>query len=272
MFSVIISNPPYQGTNATTNKTHSLWKKFIKKSKGYSNTLLFVTPDTTISNKGSVKLLKDEGSLSYYKFLGRKHFNVGVNTAHWMWIKDWADDCSVELECGEVIKINKGLIGKLPSSNITPLSVSIQKKILDCSSKLSPKQSKIFHSDLQKAGKYKVFNTTSQGIVNSIKEPVDANDIKVMFSNTGAYKPILDEGYCGTCWHSYSYKVNTKEEAKALLKYFQSSLIVYFNKINREGGFTRKLFAENVPNLKTYKELSLTKDEIIEIEKICFQS
>jgi hypothetical protein len=270
MFSVILCNPPYQGTNATTNKTHSLWKKFIKKSKAYSETLLFVAPDTAISNKGSVKLLKNGGSLSHYKFLGRKHFNVGVNTAHWMWIKDWADDCNVELECGAIIKINKDLIGKLPSSNITPLSVSIQKKILDCSNKLTPKQSKIFHSDLQKYGKHKVLNTTAQGIVNSIKEPVDANDIKVMFSNTGEYKPFLDERNCGTCWHSYSYKVDSKEEAQALLKYFQSSLIVYFNKINREGGFTRKLFADNIPNLKTYKDLDLTDEEIGEI-KICSQ-
>ncbi len=268
MFSVIISNPPYQGTNATTNKTHSLWKKFIKKSKANSNTLLFVTPDTTISNSGSVKLLKDGGSLSHYKFLGKKHFNVGVNTAHWMWLRDYSNKCIVELECGAVIKINKDLIGKLPSSNITPLSVSIQSKILKCKRKLTPKQSKIFHSDLQAAGKYKVLNTTAQGIVNSVKKPIDAEDIKVMFSNCGEYKPILDESYAGTCWHSYSYAAETKKEAQQLLKHFQSSLILYFNKINREGGFTRKLFAQNIPHMN--EELSLTKEEQKEINK-CFQ-
>jgi len=44
-------------------------------------------------------------------------------------------------------------------------------------------------------------------------------------------------------------------------------LILYFNKINREGGFTRKLFAQNIPNIN--EELSLTKEEQKEINK-CF--
>jgi len=280
-FDVVVGNPPYQGNQSAGNKTHSLWKKFIKKSTNllYNNgCLIFVVPSTWIGDKKTYKLFI-RGYLSYAKLLSKKVFNqtVGVDVSYFMWHNTKSNkNTNLELQCGDIIDFNINNTD-MPTSIIDRKSISIHRKIISQQS-LTTNQSSIYyaHKSYSELNKYPIYNTTAQGLCWSDRKPGDLSYKKVLFSNCGTYKTVFDDGTMGTCWHSHSIIVKNKEEADCLISYLNSKIIKFFNKINRTGGFMNETFPYHIPKIdlsktwtdqELYQHFNLTQEEIDYIEE-----
>jgi len=281
MFDVVVGNPPYNG-KIGKNKTHSLWRKFIKKSPEFGSTVLFVTPDTFLGNQKALKMFSN-GSLSYVRMLGSNRFSgASISTAFWLWEatnKKDKDKTLLELETGEFVSFDISK-GDLPTSSITGKIVyNIQAKMINvcnASGVVPTHSSKIYYAHKIKSDKncWPIYNTTAQGRCWSDRKPDDLERRKIMFSNCGAYKVVFDDGQMGSCWHSHSIFVND-EETTPMLNYLETKIIKYYNKINRLGGFINETFSHNIPKIdlsrswtdqQLYEHFGLTQEEIEEIE------
>lgn len=278
IFDVVIGNPPYNGP-VGTNKTHSLWRKFIKKAPGMGTYVLFVTPDTFLSNSKTPELLSS-GRLRLVKMLGEDQFEgAKISTAYWLWDKNHTGLTTLELECGDSLVFNCDDPIMFPTSNVKGLiTYQIQEKLLAYDEKFQTFSSKIYSAkDQSQTNKYPILNTTAQGQRWSPKKPDDLHDLKILFSNTGNFNPFIDKGTMGTCWHSHSIKVDTEDEANNLLSYLNSKLIRYFNSVNRTGGFSNEIFQYNIPKIDISRQWSdqelyglfgLSKNEIVHVEEL----
>ena len=277
-FDVIIGNPPYQGDQSGGNKTHSLWKKFIKKSTELAKCVLFVTPDTWICDDKVQRESFNKGTLKYAKLLPKNTFKQGkvsISTSYWIWTSEVNFNNSIlDLLDGTSISFNNSL-KDIPTSVINPLTISIHRKFLSLPS-IDTTQSPIYYAykNKSKVNKYPIYNTTAQGLCWSDRQPIDANVSKIMFSNVGAYKCVYDSGIMGTCWHSHAFEINQEFSSNAL-EYMNSKAIRFFDMINRSGGFMNGTFCKNIPIIDfsssvddqaVYNILGLTQEEIDYIE------
>ena len=132
-FDVILSNPPYQGIGST-NKTHSLWKKFIKLSLEISKKdgiLLFVTPQTLLTCNKTLSALTSF-DLTTLTFLNPNVFNVGVSICYWLLIKqEYGRNTRItHYELDESFDTDLSTFGTVPSNFNNMLDLSIQQKVL----------------------------------------------------------------------------------------------------------------------------------------------
>jgi hypothetical protein len=277
-FDVIIGNPPYQGDQAGGNKTHSMWKKFIKKSVGMTDTLLLVTPSTWIGDAKVQRESFNSGHLKYAKILPSDTFKKGkvsITTSYWLWTsEEKTSDTLLDLLDGTQVQFNNES-RDLPTSLINTLSISIHRKFLALPS-IETTSSPIYyaHKTETETIRYPIYNTTAQGRCWSDREPLDLNHSKIIFSNVCGYSPHYDDGEMGTCWHSHSFKVD-KEYSQNALNYMMSKPVRFFNMINRSGGFMNGLFCRNIPiidftielsDADIYQLLGLNQEEIDYIE------
>jgi len=199
-FDVVIGNPPYQGNQSGGNKTHSLWKKFIKKSISLTDLIIFVTPSTWIGDDKVQRESFSKGFIEYAKLLPKETFKQGIDTSYWIFNKNQSSENSIlELLDGTKIAFDNSK-KDIPTSLINPLSISIHRKFLSANS-IETMQSPIYYAYKNKTTtqRYPIYNTTAQGMCWSDKEPKDLKVSKIIFSNCGTFKAIYDNGAIGTC-------------------------------------------------------------------------
>jgi hypothetical protein len=99
---------------------------------------------------------------------------------------------------------------------------------------------------------------------------------KVMFSQSGYFKPFYDDGKLGTTQVSFFYKVNSESEANEFLSYFNSKLYKYIlERICKYSGFISHSVFNKLPKLPEnilwtndmiYNFFDLSQEEIDLIE------
>jgi len=280
-FDVIVGNPPYQGDQSGGNKTHSLWKKFIKSAfsliNPVSGQIMMVTPNTWIVCEKTSKLFA-AGDFKYAEFLRPEVFSVGVDISWWHWSAGQYGTTELVMPSGS-IDVDIRNAGSIPTKIVNEHSVSIQKKTLLTTESFKIFSAPIYYANKEKTDKYAypIFNTNAQQHSWAEKEAADQHDLKVVYSNCGSFAPVLDLGTRGTCWHSHSIKVNNEVEGINLIKILDSKLIKFLNKNNRVGGFAGQVFASRIPKIdlsrtwsdkELYDHFGLTQEECELIELI----
>lgn len=278
-FDIIIGNPPYQGSSSAGNKTHSLWKKFIKlafKVKNDDGVIMMITPSTWISCRHMSKLFLS-GNLESAEIINAEIFKVGVTVSWWFW-KPGAYNGTRFTANDKTQLVQFTKVGVVPSRIISDESIAIQRKTLLNELPLGLFSCQIFHAHKEQTEQYKwpIFNTHAQQLSWANKKPTDLLYRKVIFSNVGTFCPVYDEGTRGTCWHSHSYIVRDEQEGNALIKYLNSKLIRFLNFNNRSGGFMDPIFPKGLPAInyevittddEIYNYFNLTQSEINLIEQ-----
>jgi site-specific DNA-methyltransferase (adenine-specific) len=277
-FDIVVGNPPYQGDKSGGNKTHSLWKKFIRLAfvSITDGHIAMVTPSTWVVCPKTTALFAS-GSLSYAEFLDHSVFNVGVDISWWHWHAGPKIKTQLHVD-GQTVMVDVSDVGSIPTKIVSEESLSIQQKTLLNGKPFTIVSSPIYYANKERTAKFvwPIYNTRAQPLSWGEKEPLDTKVLKVLFSNCGAFEPVLDKGTVGTCWHSHSIAVGSEDEAARLIKYLNSKLVKFLNQNNRLGGFAGTVFANNIPAVdisrtwsdsELYEQFCLTQSEIDLIER-----
>jgi len=283
-FDVIIGNPPYQGTNTVSDdrtqpKNHNLWTKFIHKSfelvneKGY---VAFVTPDSWMSPTNDVFQLFKENQLHQVDLECGRHFNVGSSFTSWVAQKTKVthdtkfNNVSVNLrdfpylprDLNDTLEIHKKII----NSNYINLNVVGDTTCHSSKDVVSKTKSKEFC--------YELLHTNAQTRYSKLKSKYFDN-IKIMWTLSGYYKPKIDLGTSGFTEVNQAIIVNTQAEADAVYSYMNSKLYYFIVTTAKWSGFLNGKVFKMLPDLgKTtvytdadlYNLFGLTEEEIKVVE------
>jgi len=283
-FDVIIGNPPYQGTNTVSDdrtqpKNHNLWTKFIHKSfelvneKGY---VAFVTPDSWMSPTNDVFQLFKENQLHQVDLECGRHFNVGSSFTSWVAQKTKVthdtkfNNVSVNLrdfpylprDLNNTLEIHKKII----NSNYTNLNVVGDTTCHSSKDVVSKTKSKEFC--------YELLHTNAQTRYSKLKSKYFDN-IKIMWTLSGYYKPKIDLGTSGFTEVNQAIIVNNQAEADAVYSYMNSKLYYFIVTTAKWSGFLNGKVFKMLPDLgKTtvytdadlYNLFGLTEEEIKVVE------
>jgi hypothetical protein len=284
-FDAVIGNPPYQGTNKVSDdrtqpKNHNLWTKFIHKSfnelvkdEGYVS---FVTPDSWMSPSNDVFKLFKENQVHYVDLDCGQYFNVGSSFTAWTAQKI---PVTKETSFGKV-SVNLKEFPYLPRD--LERTLSIHKKVINYTDTKIPVLGDITcHSSKDVVSKkksdefsYPMLHTNAQTRWSKIKSKY-YNDIKVMWTLSGYYKPQINLGDKGFTEVNQAIIVNTKEEADAVFSYMNSKLYHFIVTTAKWSGFLNGKVFSMLPDLgknkvytdkEIYQIFDLTDKEIEIVE------
>lgn len=295
-FDVVIGNPPYQGTNTVSEdraqpKNHNLWTKFIHKifedlvkDDGYVS---FVTPDSWMSPSNDVFKLFKENQVHVVDLECGKYFNVGSSFTAWTAQKT---PVTKETSFGKVA-VNLKEFPYLPRD--LEKTLSIHKKVIEYSKNninavrgksyksidvvgdITCHSSKPCVSKVQtEEFKYPLLHTNAQTRWSNIKSAYFDN-IKVMWTLSGYYRPQINLGDKGFTEVNQAILVDSKAEAEAVMSYMNSKLYHFIVTTAKWSGFLNGKVFTMLPDLgKTklytdsdiYKIFNLTEDEIKIVE------
>jgi len=283
-FDVIIGNPPYQGTNTVSDdrtqpKNHNLWTKFIHKSfelvedDGY---VAFVTPDSWMSPTNDVFQLFKENQLHTVDVECGQYFTVGSSFTSWVAQKTPVtkdtkfNNVSVNLkdfpylprDLNNTLEIHKKVI----NSNYKALDIKGDTTCHSSKDVVSKTQSKEFC--------YELLHTNAQMRYGKVKSKYFDN-IKIMWTLSGYYKPKIDIGTTGFTEVNQAIIVADQKEADAVYSYMNSKLYYFMVTTAKWSGFLNGKVFKMLPDLgKTvvytdedlYKLFGLTQQEIEVVE------
>lgn len=283
-FDVIIGNPPYQGTNTVSDdrtqpKNHNLWTKFIHKSfeviedAGY---VAFVTPDSWMSPTNDVFQLFKENQLHTVDVECGQHFTVGSSFTSWV---------SQKAPVTKDTKFNNTSVN-LKNFPYLPRDLNntleIHKKVINSSyDALDIKGDTTCHSSKDVVSKteskefcYELLHTNAQTRYGKIKSKYFDN-IKVMWTLSGYYKPKVDLGTSGFTEVNQAIIVANQKEADAVYSYMNSKLYYFIVTTAKWSGFLNGKVFKMLPDLgksvvytdeDLYKLFGLTQQEIEVVE------
>lgn len=283
-FDVIIGNPPYQGTNTVSDdrtqpKNHNLWTKFIHKSfeviedAGY---VAFVTPDSWMSPTNDVFQLFKENQLHTVDVECGQHFTVGSSFTSWV-----AQKAPVTKDTKfNNTSVNLKNFPYLPRDLNNTLE--IHKKVINSSyDALDIKGDTTCHSSKDVVSKteskefcYELLHTNAQTRYGKIKSKYFDN-IKVMWTLSGYYKPKVDLGTSGFTEVNQAIIVANQKEADAVYSYMNSKLYYFIVTTAKWSGFLNGKVFKMLPDLgksvvytdeDLYKLFGLTQQEIEVVE------
>ena len=284
-FDAVIGNPPYQGTNTvsedrTQPKNHNLWTKFINKSfnelvedNGYVS---FVTPDSWMSPTNEVFKLFKEHQVHSVDLECGKYFNVGSSFTAWTAQKT---PVTKETSFGNV-SVNLKEFPYLPRD--LEQTLSIHKKVINYDDIKIPVTGDITcHSSKDVVAKeqstefcYPMLHTNAQTRWSKIKSKYYDN-IKVMWTLSGYYKPQINLGDKGFTEVNQAIIVDTEAEANAVYSYMNSKLYNFIVTTAKWSGFLNGKVFGMLPNLgknkvytdeEIYRLFNLTDNEIRIVE------
>lgn len=284
-FDAVIGNPPYQGTNKvsedrTQPKNHNLWTKFIHKSfnelvkdDGYVS---FVTPDSWMSPSNDVFKLFKENQVHYVDLDCGQYFNVGSSFTAWTAQKI---PVTKETSFGKV-SVNLKEFPYLPRD--LERTLSIHKKVINYAGTKIPVVGDITcHSSKDVVSKknskefcYPMLHTNAQTRWSKIKSKY-YDDIKVMWTLSGYYKPQVNLGDKGFTEVNQAIIVNKPEEADAVFSYMNSKLYHFIVTTAKWSGFLNGKVFGMLPDLgknkiytdkEIYQIFDLTDKEIEIVE------
>jgi hypothetical protein len=297
-FDVIVGNPPYGASddNGRKDQANNLWSKFTKKGfdlldKG--GFLAFVTPNSWLSpaadigkGKHGIRFFNDY--FQYYKTHTLninecgKHFNVGSTFSYFVVEKTPSDDFITQVITEDSnYKIDLKTINYLPKT-MNPLSISINKKVLEIEEKFGIVGNNLPESRLtmqkEKTGKFIVpcYNTPAKGGTYWYAEqPIStAKDPKVIISISGTYVPVYDMGgmsFTGMC---LAYYLRKNDNMDSIRSYLESKLVRFVLDENKYTGWVSPVISD-LPcvdktkiwtDIELYEFFNLTQEEINHIE------
>jgi site-specific DNA-methyltransferase (adenine-specific) len=281
-FDIIVGNPPYQdsskGSSGASNST--LWTKFIIKSNILTideKYLLFITPNSWMGPTSSQKKkLKDVFSNNFLVVLNlnsEQHFDVG-STFSWYLIKKNKSKEKTIVITKNNIKYNLDL--KLPflPTNLTPLNISIIKKILKKTESLGF-SSRLRNDKFCDSGKFKVYYSNNFKYSNI--EGKNTKIKKIIVNLPGYLKPRYDDGEYATSKNNFWCKIDSNDNPNYMINYLESKIIDYLTQyICKYSGFNNIGVLKIIPKIdfskswtdaELYNHFNLTQEEIDLIEK-----
>jgi len=284
-FDVVVGNPPYQGTNKVSDdrqqpKNHNLWTKFIEKSfselvknDGY---VCFITPDSWMSPSNAVFKLFKEKQLHYVDLNCGSYFDVGSSFTAWI-----AQNTNVTKETSfGSVSVSLKDFPYLPRD--LEKTLSIHKKVINYSeNKINVKGDITCHSSKDIVSKdysndfcYPMLHTNAQTRWSKIKSKF-YDDIKVMWTLSGYYKPQINLGNKGFTEVNQAIIIESEEEATAVYSYMNSKLYHFIVNTAKWSGFLNGKVFGMLPDLgkdkiyndtDIYKIFNLTDAEIEIVE------
>lgn len=297
-FDVVIGNPPYEASDDTGRKdqANNLWSKFTKKGIELTKQgghFAFITPTSWLSPAADVGKGKT-GTRFFNEYFQKfktlalnvnecaRHFNVGSTFSYFVVEKTQASNFVTEVTTAESsYTIDLRDIHYLPKT-MNPLSISINKKVLDRPSKFGivgnnlPETRIEMQEDMKGAFKVPMYHTSSKGGKYwYAKAPIStASQAKVIISLSGNYVPVYDSGgmsFTGMCVAYYLKDTDVMDSVKSFL---DSKLVRFILAENKYTGWVSPVISD-LPDIdKTviwtdqdlYKHFKLTKEEIKHIE------
>lgn len=269
-FDVVIGNPPYQENSATGKSKgggrggdKNLYSKFIKKSDEIikeNGLIMFLTPPSIFSPQNNNKkiLFHPSNNLVLVKILDENPFpNVGTNVCYFLLKKEKKTETKFLTKDGElIIDLNESTI--LPNT-INSTTVSIFNKVFnsnfpkfhfqrDCS--LHTQNKNLFSESQNDDFPYPVF--AGSKIKYTSKIPNNLNEVKIVVSRSGYYKPILDNGQKGTTETNFYLPTNEPEFIFQILNHNLYRFIMETSKFN---GFIHQHILKSLPNPNTFENL-----------------
>ena len=277
-FDVVVGNPPYQANN--NSGTESIWKKFIKisfdkilKPNGY---LCFITPISWVSDNKSRKYILEKKKIYINIKTDIKKYFKGIGSSFsWFILKNSPGDNFLILDSDDgEINIDLNQMNHFPKI-INSLTISIYKKIKIDSVRIkviNDNKYRIKSAVKTEQFKYPAYYTSAQPLVYTLM-PRYLYNKKVIFSESGNFKPFFDDGQIGCVWHACHIPVNTEIEGNNLVNYLNSKIIKFIEKISRTSGWSS--LSSEIPRVdlsrswtdqELYEFFNLTQEEIDYIE------
>jgi hypothetical protein len=265
-FDVVVGNPPYQDTNkggGQQPQSHNLWSKFISNSISILNTdgyLSFITPDSWKSPSSKVLEMFKLYNLIYANFNISNYFpGVGSTFSYWVLQKcEYKGSTNIDR-----INVDMNKLNYIPNGG--SLSISIHSKTIMCDNKkfdvlcdttTNHSSKKInLSKEPTDINIYKLHHTNAQTLW-SINKSKNHDDKKVLFTISGYFNPIYDNGNMSTSEICLYIIVDNDETGKNLLTILNSKLYRFIINTGKWSGFLNKEILRKLPSIELDKELS----------------
>jgi site-specific DNA-methyltransferase (adenine-specific) len=293
-FDVVLGNPPYEAASEDGRKdqANNLWSKFVDKGislvkdGGY---FTFIIPTSWLSPAADIGKGK-HGTRFFEAYFQKykthvlnvnecaRHFNVGSTFSYFVLEKTVSNNFNTRVITEEDdFIIDLKTISYLPKS-MNPLSIAINKKILEHSDKFGivgnnlPETRIEMKKDKDEVFSVPCYNTPAKGGTYWFSEaPVaTATKSKVIISISGNYVPVYDLGgmsFTGMC---IIYYLKDTDNMDSIRSYLESKLIKFVLNENKYTGWVSPVIS-NLPNIdKTriwtdqdlYTHFKLTQEEV----------
>lgn len=287
-FDVVLGNPPYQDSSATSTSNSSLWVDFSRlafsllKQDGIVG---FVTPQSWMKpNHKILKWLKEKELLHVSTTIGKHFPGVGSTFSYWIAKNTGSKTNHTALVDGEEVQIKN-----VPYLVSGPLMFSIHKKLVFNTPnkfKVDSDQQTAYTLKLTKGSKdlskersahckYPIFHTNAQTIYSAIKTK-NFDDKKVMFSDSGYFKPRYDNGQLGSSQRCYYILVKDNSEGTNLAEILNRKVYQFIVSTAKWSGFSDLTVLRSLPAVdlsrswtdeELYAYFNLTSEEIKLIEE-----
>jgi hypothetical protein len=283
-FDVILGNPPYQAQNTVSDdrvqpKNHNLWTKFVEKSFSLledNGVIGFITPDSWMSPTNDVFKLFKEYQLTQSNDCS-KYFSEGSSFTSWIaenrknYKKSKIENLNIELK--NVPYIPRDLLNSFSIHDKVVFKNKLPtiKNVFDTSCHSSKD---FIKKDKSAQYKFELFHTNAQTRYSDRKSKWQDN-IKVVWTLSGYYKPNIDLGIKGFTEVNNAIIVKNKKEADCILSMMNSKLYHFLANTARWSGFLNGKIFNLFPQMEIkvwndkdiYNFFSLTPEEIDVIER-----
>lgn len=291
-FDVILSNPPFQDVQERGKTRHKLWIDFTLKSLSEwlkpGGTLCQVSPGSFRSPSSRVLKAMKRLQTNWIDFDVRDHFpGVGSTFATYS-ITNVSREVATNLytEHSSIPIMLSEHIPYLPLD--APEGISIHQKVMwGTSAKLPVEWDYVTAHNIKRnttkslsevrtpQHEFPVFHTNNKTWWSSIK-PTYLDELKVMWTRSGYFRPFFDNGTLGVTDMAYFVKVKDIEAGNNLVSNLNSKLMRYIVQSTQWSGFTHELVFRMMPVLPTeraltdkelYTQFGLEKSEVLHLEK-----
>ena len=291
-FDLILSNPPFQDVQERGKTRHKLWIDFTLKSLNEwlkpGGTLCQVSPGSFRSPSSRVLKAMKRLQTNWIDFDVRDNFpGIGSTFATYS-ITNVPQAAATELyaEHSSIPIILSEHIPYLPLD--APEGISIHQKVMwGPGAKLRVEWDYVTAHNIKRnttkslsevrtpQHAFPVFHTNNKTWWSSIK-PIYLNELKVMWTRSGYFRPFFDNGTLGVTDMAYFVKVRDIEAGNNLVYNLNSKLMRYIVQSTQWSGFTHELVFRMMPGLPTeraltdkelYAQFGLEKAEVLHLEK-----
>jgi len=286
-FDVIIGNPPYQDVNGSSTSNSSLWVTFAEQmfNRLEPNGIIgFVTPQSWMKpNHKILKWMKSHSLTQVVTDVAKFFPGVGSTFCYWLAINKKATPTDIVSVDGMNITLASAPY-LVPGGNM----LSIHQKVVFTSSKkfkIDSDQQTAYTLKLTKKDpnlskeqtdhcKYPIYHTNAQTIYSAVKTK-NFDDKKVMFSDSGYFKPRYDNGELGSSQRCYYILVPDETTGQIVTELLYLKLYQFIVSTAKWSGFSDLTVLRSLPvvdltkkwtNNDLYQHFNLTQSEIDLIE------